>query len=92
MAEKIDKNNSQFQNTKGTITEVYTDTFDAFNRASRGTSRTYAAQTYANAAAFREALARADGDPTQLVNLSKKAYATNPIYASLINYYANLYS
>lgn len=90
-ATNVDKT-VEFQKTRGTITEVYTDTFDALNRVQRGANKGYGARTYESAAAFRTELARAENDPQALIALSRKFYAQNPIYASMVNYYANLFT
>jgi hypothetical protein len=91
MAKNDNKDAVQFQQTRGDIVEVYTDGFDAANRVARG-NKTYGARTFDNASTFRAELARSDSDPFQLSILSQKLYATNPIYASLVNYFANMYS
>lgn len=91
MAKNDNKDAVQFQQTRGDIVEVYTDSFDAANRVARG-NKAYGARTFDNASTFRSELARSDSDPFQLSILSQKLYATNPIYASLVNYFANMYS
>lgn len=92
---KTDKNlqvgteSVNFQSTRGDIVEVYTDTFDAVNKVSR--TKTYAAPVYTSAPDFRIALNNAESDTTQIVALSRKLFATNPIYTSLVNYFSNMY-
>lgn len=52
---------------------------------------TYNAGEYTTAAEVRRALQDAISDRTSVVEASKKLYAINPIYASVINYLANMF-
>ena len=47
--------------------------------------------SYNSAAEIRRALQQAFSDPTQLVDISDKLYATNPIYSHVIDYLANMF-
>ena len=69
------------------IQEMYVDEVGARNRLNAAHS--YAASTMSSAAAVRDALKKAISDRTSLVETSKQLYATNPIYASVINYFSN---
>lgn len=52
---------------------------------------TYKKGTYATAKAVRTALEQAITNRTSIVETSKQLYATNPIYASVIDYISNMY-
>jgi len=72
------------------IREMYAD--DASER--RRTNNPIITPSYSKlmtAAQVREALGKAFKDNSQVVAESKKLYATNPIYASIINYLANMF-
>jgi hypothetical protein len=53
---------------------------------------TYKSGTYANAKAVRDALNTALTNRDTVVETSKKLYAINPIYASVIDYISNMYT
>lgn len=52
---------------------------------------TYRSGTYADAKSVRTALEQALTNRDSVVETSKKLYATNPIYASVIDYISNMY-
>lgn len=51
----------------------------------------YKSGTYTNAKSIREALNKALSNRDTVVETSKQLYATNPIYASVIDYVSNMY-
>ena len=71
------------------IQEMYVDEVGARNRLNA--QHSYAASTMSSASAVRDALKKAISDRTSLVETSKQLYATNPIYASVINYFSNMF-
>ena len=71
------------------LQELYAD--DASLKRRYEQSNTYRATTYANAKAVRTALDQAISNRDSIVEASKKLYATNPIYASIIDYISNMY-
>lgn len=72
------------------LKNMYAD--DQSSRRRQDNKPNYQATDYANAAAVRKALWDSIGDPASLVETSRKLYATNPIYASVINYLADMYT
>lgn len=72
------------------LKSMYAD--DQSSRRRQDNKPNYQATDYENAAAVRKALWDSIGDPTSLVETSRKLYATNPIYASVINYLADMYT
>ena len=71
------------------LQELYAD--DASLKRRYEQTNTYRATTYANAKAVRTALDQAISNRDSIVEASKKLYATNPIYASIIDYISNMY-
>lgn len=51
----------------------------------------FAGGTYSSAEEIRKALSQADSNVDKLIETSKKLYATNPIYASVIDYISNMF-
>ena len=72
------------------LKSMYAD--DQSSRRRQDNKPNYQSTDYANAAAVRKALWDSIGDPASLVETSRKLYATNPIYASVINYLADMYT
>lgn len=72
------------------LKNMYAD--DQSSRRRQDNKPNYQSTDYANAAAVRKALWDSIGDPASLVETSRKLYATNPIYASVINYLADMYT
>lgn len=72
------------------LKSMYAD--DQSSRRRQDNKPNYQATDYENAATVRKALWDSIGDPTSLVETSRKLYATNPIYASVINYLADMYT
>ena len=71
------------------LEELYSDEQSARRWGDRTTG--YSASTYSDATSVRQALEDALTGPATVAETSKKLYATNPIYASVIDYLANLY-
>lgn len=71
------------------LQELYSDDPSLKRRLNQTTS--YRSTTYANAKAVREALDKALTNRQSVVETSKKLYATNPIYASVVDYISNMY-
>ena len=72
------------------LQELYSD--DVASKRKLGQTARYKSTTYADAVAVRNALTNASTNRETIVETSKQLYATNPIYASVINYLANMYS
>lgn len=71
------------------IKELYAD--EPATRRATDNAVTYRAGTYKTAAEVRKALLDNINNPDALVEMSKKLYAANPIYASVINYMSDMY-
>ena len=71
------------------IKELYAD--DTSSRHKRDESPRNSGSNYLTAAQVREALSKAISDHTSISETSKKLYAINPIYASIIDYMADVY-
>lgn len=71
------------------LKELYSDEPSLKRKLNQNTS--YRSGTYANAKAVRNALESALSNRTSIVETSKKLYAINPIYASVIDYISNMY-
>ena len=54
-------------------------------------SASYRSGSYTNAKSVRDALDKAIADRTSVVETSRKLYAVNPIYASVVDYISNMY-
>lgn len=95
MAKKQDTPLSSTENTNfrtdrvKKIKELYAD--DTAARRRRDESPRNSGSTYLTAAQVREALSKAISDHTSISETSKKLYAINPIYASIIDYMADVY-
>ena len=72
------------------LKEIYSD--DIASKRRYGQNAKYKSKSYADANAVRSALESAANNRESIVETSKQLYATNPIYASVINYLANMYS
>lgn len=72
------------------LQDIYSD--DQSSRRRDDSKPIYKSSDFENAQALRKALWDGIADPTDLVETSRKLYATNPIYASVINYLADMYS
>ena len=92
------KNNNNSNNTNLTdfrinkvkkIEEMYSG--EASARAKLGLTHTYGSNSLTSAAAVRDALKKAISNNTTISNISKELYVVNPIYASLINYFSNMF-
>lgn len=87
----MEKPETQFRKNRiDKLKNMYAD--DQSSRRRQDNKPNYQATDYENAAAVRKALWDSIGDPTSLVETSRKLYATNPIYASVINYLADMYT
>lgn len=85
------KTETQFRKNRiDSLKNMYAD--DQSSRRRQDSRPNYQSTDYANAAAVRKTLWDSIGDPTSLVETSRKLYATNPIYASVINYLADMYT
>lgn len=72
------------------LKNMYAD--DQSSRRRQDNKPSYLSSDYANASAVRQALWGSINDPNTLAETSRKLYATNPIYASVINYLADMYT
>ena len=85
------KTETQFRKNRiDSLKSMYAD--DQSSRRRQDSRPNYQSTDYANAAAVRKTLWDSIGDPTSLVETSRKLYATNPVYASVINYLADMYT
>lgn len=71
------------------LKELYSDEPSLRRRLDQTT--TYRSGTYANAKSVRQALNDAVTNRATVVETSRKLYAINPIYASVIDYISNMY-
>ena len=71
------------------LKELYSDEPSLKRRFDQ--SATYKSGTYTTAKSIREALDKALSNRLSVVETSKKLYAVNPIYASVIDYISNMY-
>ena len=84
---KLDKN-TKFAIERGKkLANIYADDIAVKNRYDQSVSS--GATTYSSASAVRAALKSAITNRQSLVNTSRELYAINPIYASIIDYFAN---
>ena len=84
---KLDKN-TKFAIERGKkLANIYADDIAVKNRYDQSVSS--GATTYNSASAVRAALKSAITNRQSLVNTSRELYAINPIYASIIDYFAN---
>ena len=85
------KTETQFRRNRiDSLKSMYAD--DQSSRRRQDSRPNYQSTDYANAAAVRKTLWDSIGDPSSLVETSRKLYATNPVYASVINYLADMYT
>ena len=81
---------SQFRiNRIKKLQNLYSDDMSLKRRLDQ--TPTYKSGTYTTAKSVRSALESALTNRTSVVETSKKLYATNPIYASVIDYISNMY-
>ena len=71
------------------LNDLYSDDASTSRRLNR--TPVYKSGDYKTAKAIRDALLSEYSNPTNLVELSKKLYAVNPIYASVINYLSDMF-
>ena len=71
------------------LKELYSDEPSLKRRFDQ--TATYKSGTYTTAKSIREALDKALSNRLSVVETSKKLYAVNPIYASVIDYISNMY-
>ena len=71
------------------LKELYSDDPSLKRRFDQNAS--YRSGTYTNAKSVRDALDKALTNRLSVVETSRKLYATNPIYASVIDYVSNMY-
>lgn len=72
------------------LNDIYADEISRKNRQDQ--TSVYAVNPVATAAAVRKLLKDAVTNKQTLVETSKELYVTNPIYASVINYLANIFT
>ena len=72
-----------------TLSEIYSD--DASAKRRHDQTARYNSGTYKTAAEVRDALNKALTNKDTIVETSKQLYATNPIYASAINYLSDMF-
>lgn len=83
-------NNTQFKvNRVQKWKTLYSD--DQSTRRRNNQTTSYHIGSYATASDVRRALAKGISDSDTLVQTSKQLYATNPIYAAVIDYLSNMY-
>lgn len=73
--------------------DIYTDTIDVKNKAGSTSGFGASMSSFSSQAEILAKLQGADttGVRTQIVKASRLLYATNPIYAKIINYFANMF-
>ncbi len=82
--------NVKLEGKKQIWNERYADETATANRYDR--TVTSSASTLSTAAAVRSALSSAIKKKSTIIDLSRQLYATNPIYANVINYLSNIFS
>lgn len=86
----FDKTNANFRvNRVQKLEKLYSD--DASLKRRYDQSLTYKKGTYSTAKQVRTALEEAISNRSTVVETSKRLYATNPIYASVVDYISNMY-
>lgn len=70
--------------------DIYSDEVSRKNRQNQ--TSVYNSTALSKAAQVRDLLKKAISDKNSLVESSKELYALNPIYASVINYLANIFT
>ena len=89
--EKNKKQNANFKvNRAKTFENLYSDEVSRKNR--QGETSVYSTVDVLNAAAVRKLLTDAITNKQTLIETSKQLYITNPIYASVINYLATMFT
>lgn len=71
------------------IEEMYSG--ESAARAKLGLSHSYGSSSLSSAAAVRQALKKAISNSASIADVSKELYVINPIYASMINYFSNMF-
>ena len=71
------------------LKDLYSD--DQSTKRRYDQTQGYSTQTYKNAKELRDAMWKNISQPASLVELSKKLYAVNPIYSSIINYMSDMF-
>ena len=71
------------------IEEMYSG--ESAARAKLKLSHSYGNSSLASAAAVRQALKKAISSNASIADVSKELYVINPIYASMINYFSNMF-
>lgn len=85
-----EQQNTQFKiNRSNQLKKIYSD--DQSTRRRYDQAASYRAGSYKTAAEIRNALDNGSQNLSTLVDTSKQLYATNPIYASVIDYLSTLY-
>lgn len=81
---------AQFQKTRiKDLAEIYSDQVSARNRYDKTSS--FSTGTYATAEEVRKLLSDGIIDKSLAIEQSRKLYCINPIYASLIDYFSNMF-
>lgn len=71
------------------LEQIFSDPVSARNKYNRTSA--YQSRELTNAKQVRDALENALNDKSTIIDTSKKTYATNPIYAKLIDYYSDMF-
>lgn len=71
------------------LQEIFSDPVSARNRYNKTSA--YQGRTLTTAKEVRDALENALSNKTTIIDTSKKTYATNPIYAKLVDYYSDMF-
>lgn len=91
MAKKDTKNQNNFKiNRSKKLESLYED--EVSRKSRQNETHTYSSGTYISAAQVRKALKNAITDKETIVESSKELYLINPIYASVIDYLANIFT
>lgn len=91
MAKDNQKDIANFKNTRAKeLEKLYSDDLATRRRYDKG-QKSYAS-TYTTASEVRTALQNALTDSDTVVEVSQQLYATNPIYAAIINYLRDMYA
>ena len=85
-----EQQNTQFKiNRSNQLKKIYSD--DQSTRKRYDQAASYRAGSYKTAVEVRNALETGSQNLSTLIDTSKQLYATNPIYASVIDYLSTLY-
>lgn len=71
------------------LKKLYSDEFSASRSAGRTT--VYNTENYKSAKSIRDAMIKGVAEPRSVIEASRQLYSTNPVYASVIDYLANIY-